>query len=139
VNCLGDNTPSTPCLLVRTGDILPDFAGDYSDGATKGHMYAVWHMHRTATVQQLGSTVPVDVTIVLSRSTDGGQHCLRAGVSSASIKTPPSTGKAAVRHGLSSGRRRERHARGRYLTGRALGVASGAKGEEGHAALQSYR
>ena len=28
--------------------------------------------------------------------------------------------------------------RGRYLTGRALGVASSAKGEEGHAALQSY-
>jgi hypothetical protein len=74
VNCLGDNTPSTPCLLVRTGDILPDFAVDYSDGATKGHMYAVWQTHRTATVQQLGSTLPVDDTIVLSRSTDGGQH-----------------------------------------------------------------
>jgi hypothetical protein len=74
VNCLGDNTPSTPCLLVRTGDILPDFAVDYSDGATKGYMYAVWQTHRTATVQQLGSTLPVDDTIVLSRSTDGGQH-----------------------------------------------------------------
>jgi hypothetical protein len=74
VNCLGDNTPSTPCLLVRTGDILPDFAVDYSDGPTNGYMYAVWQTHRTATVQQLGSTLPVDDTILLSRSTDGGQH-----------------------------------------------------------------
>jgi hypothetical protein len=74
VNCLGDNTPSTPCLLVRTGDILPDFAVDYSDGPTNGYMYAVWQTHRTATVQQLGSTLPVDDTILLSRSTDGGHH-----------------------------------------------------------------
>jgi hypothetical protein len=74
VNCLGDNTPSTPCLLVRTGDILPDFAVDYSGGATNGDMYAVWQTHRTATVQQLGSTIPVDDTILLSRSTDGGHH-----------------------------------------------------------------
>jgi hypothetical protein len=74
VNCLGDNTPATPCLLVRTGDILPDFAVDYSTGSTSGDMYAVWQTHRTATVQQLGSTLPVDDTILLSRSTDGGQH-----------------------------------------------------------------
>jgi hypothetical protein len=74
VNCLGDNTPSTPCLLVRTGDILPDFAVDYSSGATKGYMYAAWQTHTTATVQQLGSTLPVDDTILLSRSTDGGHH-----------------------------------------------------------------
>jgi hypothetical protein len=74
VNCLGDNTPATPCLLVRTGDILPDFAVDYSGGATNGYIYAVWQTHRTATVQQLGSTLPVDDTIVLSRSTDGGHH-----------------------------------------------------------------
>jgi hypothetical protein len=74
VNCLGDNTPSTPCLLVRTGDILPDFAVDYSGGASGGYMYAVWQTHRTATVQQLGSTIPVDDTILLSRSTDGGHH-----------------------------------------------------------------
>jgi hypothetical protein len=74
VNCLGDNTPATPCLLVRTGDILPDFAVDYSSGPTKGYMYAVWQTHRTATVQQLGSTLPVDDTILLSRSTDGGHH-----------------------------------------------------------------
>jgi hypothetical protein len=72
VNCLGDNTPSTPCLLVRTGDVLPDFAVDYSPGATNGYMYAVWQTHRTATVQQLGSTLPVDDTILISRSTDGG-------------------------------------------------------------------
>jgi hypothetical protein len=74
VNCLGDNTPSTPCLLVRTGDILPEFAVDYSDGPTNGDMYAVWQTHRTATVQQLGSTIPVDDTILLSRSTDGGHQ-----------------------------------------------------------------
>src|SRR6266508_4390196 len=74
VDCLGDNTPSTPCLLVRTGDILPDFAVDYSVGASSGYMYAVWQTHRTATVQQLGSTIPVDDTILLSRSTDGGHH-----------------------------------------------------------------
>jgi hypothetical protein len=74
VNCLGDNTPSTPCLLVRTGDILPDFAVDYSGGSTNGYMYAVWQTHRTATVQQLGSTLPVDDTILLSRSTDGGHQ-----------------------------------------------------------------
>jgi hypothetical protein len=74
VNCLGDNTPSTPCLLVRTGDIVPDFAVDYSGGATNGDMYAVWQTHRSATVSQLGSTFPVDDTILLSRSTDGGHH-----------------------------------------------------------------
>src|SRR5215216_2846937 len=66
VNCLGDNTPSTPCLLVRTGDILPDFAVDYSAGSTNGDMYAVWQTHTSATVQQLGSTLPVDDTIMLS-------------------------------------------------------------------------
>jgi hypothetical protein len=74
VNCLGDNTPSTPCLLVRTGDIVPDFAVDYSGGSTNGDMYAVWQTHRTATVSQLGSTFPVDDTILLSRSDDGGHH-----------------------------------------------------------------
>src|SRR5215218_4225674 len=74
VDCPGDNTPSTPCLLVRTGDILPDFAVDYSGGASNGYMYAVWQSHRSATVQQLGSTLPVDDTILLSRSTDGGHH-----------------------------------------------------------------
>jgi hypothetical protein len=74
VNCPGDNTPSTPCLLVRTGDILPEFAVDYSPApsSTRGYMYAVWQSHRTATVQQLGVTLPVDDTILLSRSIDGG-------------------------------------------------------------------
>jgi hypothetical protein len=74
VACPGDNTPSTPCLLVRTGDILPDFAVDYSAGATNGYLYAVWQSHRSFTVDQLGSTLPVDDTILLSRSTDGGHH-----------------------------------------------------------------
>jgi hypothetical protein len=67
VNCLGDNTPSTPCLLVRTGDIIPDFAVDPNSGSP-GTMYAVWQTHRSATV--LGN--PVDDTILISRSTDGG-------------------------------------------------------------------
>jgi hypothetical protein len=67
VNCLGDNTPSTPCLLVRTGDILPEFAVDRASGSP-GTMYAVWQTHRTATV--LGNAV--DDTILISRSTNGG-------------------------------------------------------------------
>jgi hypothetical protein len=67
VNCLGDNTPSTPCLLVRTGDVLPDFAVDPGSGSP-GTMYAVWQTHQSATV--LGN--PVDDTIMISRSTDGG-------------------------------------------------------------------
>ena len=66
VNCPGDNTPSTPCLLVRTGDVIPDFAVDPSSGT----VYAVWQSHTSATV--LGN--PVDDTILLSRSTDGGHH-----------------------------------------------------------------
>jgi hypothetical protein len=70
VACLGDNTPATPCLLVRTGDIAPDFAVDYSNTSTKGYVYAVWQTHRSATV--LGN--PVDDTILLSRSTDGGHQ-----------------------------------------------------------------
>jgi hypothetical protein len=74
VNCPGDNTPSTPCLLVRTGDILPDFAVDHSGGPTDGYMYAVWQSHRSFTVTQLGTVLPVDDTILLSRSTDGGHH-----------------------------------------------------------------
>jgi hypothetical protein len=72
VACPGDNTPSTPCLLVRTGDIIPDFAVDYSTGPTRGYTYAVWQSHQTATVSQLGSTLPVDDTILVSQSTDGG-------------------------------------------------------------------
>jgi hypothetical protein len=67
VVCPGDNTPATPCLLVRTGDIVPDFAVDYANG----YMYAVWQSHRSFTVRQLGSDLPVDDTILLSRSTDG--------------------------------------------------------------------
>jgi hypothetical protein len=67
VACPGDNTPATPCLLVRTGDIVPDFAVDYENG----FMYAVWQSHRSETVNQLGSTFRVDDTILLSRSNDG--------------------------------------------------------------------
>jgi hypothetical protein len=74
VACPGDNTPGSPCLLVRTGDIAPDFAVDHSGTATDGYMYAVWQSHRSATVEQLGSVLPVDDTILLSRSTDGGHH-----------------------------------------------------------------
>ncbi len=67
VNCLGDNTPSTPCLLVRTGNGVPDFAVDPNSGSP-GTMYAVWQSHTSATV----NGAPVDDTILLSRSTDGG-------------------------------------------------------------------
>jgi hypothetical protein len=67
VNCLGDNTPSTPCLLVRTGDGVPDFAVDPNSGSP-GTMYTVWQSHTSATV----NGAPVDDTILLSRSTDGG-------------------------------------------------------------------
>jgi hypothetical protein len=70
VNCPGDSSPSTPCTLVRTGDILPDFAVDYSSGAAGTDMYAVWQTHRSATAQGL----PVDDTIMLSKSLDGGHH-----------------------------------------------------------------
>jgi hypothetical protein len=68
VNCFGDNTPSTPCLLVRTGNGIPDFAVDPHSGSP-GTMYAVWQSHTSATV----NGVPVDDTIFISRSTDGGQ------------------------------------------------------------------
>jgi hypothetical protein len=76
VECPGDNTPTTPCTLVRTGDILPDFAVDYTapGSPTRGDMYAVWQSHRSATVEQLGTTRPVDDTILVSRSTDGGHN-----------------------------------------------------------------
>jgi hypothetical protein len=67
VNCLGDNTPSTPCLLVRTGNGIPDFAVDPNSGSP-GTMYAVWQSHTSATV----NGAPVDDTILISRSTDGG-------------------------------------------------------------------
>jgi hypothetical protein len=65
VNCPGDNTPSTPCLLVRTGDIIPDFAV-----APNGDLYAVWQTHRSATVLDNS----VDDTILLSRSTVKVNH-----------------------------------------------------------------
>jgi hypothetical protein len=76
VACPGDDTPASPCTLVRTGDILPDFAVDYTapGSDTRGDMYAVWQSHRSATVQQLGVTRPVDDTILVSRSTDDGHH-----------------------------------------------------------------
>ena len=69
VNCLGDNTPSTPCLLVRTGNGIPDFAVDPNSGSP-GTMYVVWQSHTSAIV----NGVPVDDTILISRSTDGGHN-----------------------------------------------------------------
>ena len=66
INCLGDPTPSTPCQLIRTGDIIPDFAADPRAGSST--VYAVWQAHTSATA--LGS--PVDDTIYVARSTDGG-------------------------------------------------------------------
>jgi hypothetical protein len=66
IHCLGDPTPSTPCQLIRTGDSLPDFAVDRRAGSET--VYAAWQAHESATA--LGS--PVDDTIYVSRSTDGG-------------------------------------------------------------------
>jgi hypothetical protein len=68
VNCPGDNTPSTPCLLVRTGNGVPDFAVDDTPQPTRGYLYAVWQTHQSFTV----NGIPVDDAIMLSRSTDGG-------------------------------------------------------------------
>jgi hypothetical protein len=67
INCLGDPTPSTPCQLIRTGDIIPDFAADPRPGSRT--VYAVWQAHESATA--LDS--PVDDTIYIKRSTDGGE------------------------------------------------------------------
>jgi hypothetical protein len=58
-----------PCLFVRTGDIVPDFAVDRTGGPNNGTVYAVWQEHSTFTV--LGA--PVDDVIMLSRSADAGR------------------------------------------------------------------
>ena len=62
VNCLPPSVRTTPCTAVRTGDIVPDFAVDRSDG----NLYAVWQEQDS--VSSFG-----DDTIMLSRSTDGGR------------------------------------------------------------------
>jgi hypothetical protein len=49
---------------VRTGDILPDWAVDHSDTATRGNVYVVWMDRRF--------NDPDHDDILLSRSTDGG-------------------------------------------------------------------
>jgi hypothetical protein len=67
IHCLGDPTPSTPCQLIRTGDVIPDFAVDPRAGSET--VYAVWQAHETATT----SLGPVDDTIYVKRSTDGGE------------------------------------------------------------------
>ena len=69
--CRPNQSATTLCTLVRTGDILPDFAVDRSPTSTnEGNVYAVWQSHDSFTV--LGH--PVDDSIMLSRSTDGGLH-----------------------------------------------------------------
>lgn len=50
---------------VRTGDILPDFAADHSNAATRGNLYAVWMDTRF--------NDPDHNDILLSRSRDGGR------------------------------------------------------------------
>jgi hypothetical protein len=68
--CRPDMAPTTLCTLVRTGDILPDFAVDRSGTSTNGNLYAVWQSHTFATA----SGRAADDSIMLSRSTDGGLH-----------------------------------------------------------------
>jgi hypothetical protein len=58
-----DRDPDGTCP-VRTGDILPDFAVDRSNTATRGNLYAVWMDRRF--------NDPDHNDILLSRSTDGG-------------------------------------------------------------------
>ncbi|HEV3000213.1 MAG TPA: sialidase family protein [Solirubrobacteraceae bacterium] len=50
---------------VRTGDIIPDFAVDFSNTATRGNLYAVWMDTRF--------NDPDHNDILLSRSRDGGR------------------------------------------------------------------
>jgi hypothetical protein len=68
--CRPDMSPTTLCTLVRTGDIIPDFAVDRTGTATNGNLYAVWQSHVSATANGRAG----DDTIYLSRSTDGGLH-----------------------------------------------------------------
>jgi hypothetical protein len=69
--CRPDQAATTLCTLVRTGDIIPEFAVDRSTNTeTRGNVYAVWQSHDSFTV--LGH--PVDDSIMLSRSTDRGLH-----------------------------------------------------------------
>jgi BNR repeat-like domain len=68
--CRPDMSATTLCTLVRTGDIIPDFAVDRSGTATNGNLYAVWQSHVSATANGRAA----DDTIYLSRSTDGGRH-----------------------------------------------------------------
>jgi hypothetical protein len=68
--CRPDQPEDALCNLVRTGDILPEFAVDYSNTDTRGNMYAVWQSH---TLGETAGGRPVDDSIMLARSTDGGQ------------------------------------------------------------------
>jgi hypothetical protein len=65
-NCLPASIRSAPCGAVRTGSDVPDFAVDRTGGPHDGNVYAVWQ-------EQQSSSSFGDDTIVLSRSTDGGQ------------------------------------------------------------------
>jgi BNR repeat-like domain len=67
--CRPDQPAGALCTLVRTGDILPEFAVDWSDTDTRGNVYAVWQSHQRGVTAQ---GRPVDDTIMLARSTDGG-------------------------------------------------------------------
>jgi hypothetical protein len=63
VNCLPPSIRTTPCAAVRTGGDIPDFAVDRANG----NLYAVWQ-------EQDSASAFGDDTIMLSRSTDGGQN-----------------------------------------------------------------
>lgn len=69
--CRPDQPEEAECTLVRTGDILPEFAVDYSATESRGNVYAVWQSH---TLGETAGGRPVDDSIMLARSTDGGQN-----------------------------------------------------------------
>jgi hypothetical protein len=67
--CRPDMAEDELCTLVRTGDIIPDFAVDRNPASPfYGNVYAVWQEHHSATA----GGRPVDDSIMVSRSTDGG-------------------------------------------------------------------
>jgi hypothetical protein len=65
VNCLPASIRTAPCVLIRTGGIVPDFAVDRTGGTNDGNLYAVWQEQDSAS--SFG-----DDTIMLSRSINGG-------------------------------------------------------------------
>ncbi len=64
VHCRPFLSTNPLCTLVRTGDIVPDFAVDRTGGANNGNLYAVWQDHDSSPFG--------DDSIMFSSSTNGG-------------------------------------------------------------------